>query len=201
VPWLNKLAGWVAKALLPWGAWGLGLAAVFDSSFLPLPGGVDLWMMTLSARYPARASLYVLITTMGSLIGASIFYFAVRKGEDAFLGNRVSEAKMGRARRHIERYGSWAIVIAALLPPPAPFKLFVLSAGLFRFPWIQFALALIIGRAVRYSLEAILAVRYGRQAWRMLLLAGPGAFIVAALACLLLVLLLRHRRRAGSHAA
>lgn len=200
MPWLNKLAGWMEGVLLPWGAWGLGLAAVLDSSFVPIPSGVDLWMMTLSARSPAQAPLYVVVATVGSLMGASVFYFAVRKGEEAFLSKRVSVERIHEARQRIERYGSWAIVIAALLPPPAPFKLFVLSAGFFRFPWIRFALALLLGRTIRYSLEAFLAVRYGRQAWLMLLQAGPWAFAVAALVGMLLILLVRYRRRSSSKA-
>ena len=201
MPWLSKLASWVEQILLPWGIWGLAAAAVLDSSFVPFPSGVDLWMITLSVRNPAQAPLYVLIATVGSVAGASILYFAVRKGEEAFLGKKISAEKIGQVRHRIERYGSWAIIIAALLPPPAPFKLFILAAGLLQFPWVRFALALFVGRAIRYSLEGYLAVRYGRQAWQMLLNAGSWAFGVAALLGLLLLLLLRFRRRAVSPTA
>ncbi|MBI2820388.1 MAG: DedA family protein [Acidobacteria bacterium] len=197
MPWLSKLASWVEQILLPWGIWGLAAAAVLDSSFVPFPSGVDLWMITLSVRNPAQAPLYVVIATVGSVAGASILYFAVRKGEEAFLGKKISAEKIGRVRHRIERYGSWAIVIAALLPPPAPFKLFILSAGLLQFPWVRFALALLVGRAIRYSLEAYLAVRFGQHAWQMLLNAGPWAFGVAALVGLLIILLFKFLRRAA----
>ena len=175
----------------------MAAAAVLDSSFVPFPSGVDLWMITLSVRNPAQAPLYVFIATVGSVAGASILYFAVRKGEEVFLGKKVSAEKVADVRHKIERYGAWAIIIAALLPPPAPFKLFILTAGLLQYPWMRFATALLVGRAIRYSLEGYLAVRYGRQAWQMLLNAGPWAFGVAALVGLLVILLFKFHRRAG----
>ena len=193
---LSKLAGWVEQVLLPLGIWGLAAAAVLDSSFVPFPSGVDLWMITLAVRNPDQAPWYVLVATVGSVAGASILYFAVRKGEEAFLGKRVPAEKIARVRRKIERTGSWAIVIAALLPPPAPFKLFILAAGLLQFPWMRFAVALLIGRAIRYSLEGYLAVRYGRQAWEMLVRLGPWSLGVALIAAVLVILVLKFRRRA-----
>ncbi|HWP85888.1 MAG TPA: VTT domain-containing protein [Terriglobia bacterium] len=193
---MNRLAGWVEQLLLPLGVWGLGTAAVLDSCFLPFPSGVDLWLITLSVRNPSRTPLYVLVAAAGSVAGASLLYLAARKGEEAFLKKkRIAAEKMERVRRKIERQGSLAVMVAALLPPPAPFKLFILAAGLLRFRWSRFAAALFVGRLIRYGLEGYLAVRYGRQAWQMLLNAGPWALAVAAVAGGLLLLLfwLRHR--------
>ena len=190
--WFGRLADWMQQILLPMGIWGLGLAAVLDSWFVPFPSGVDLWMITLCVREPAQAPLYVLIATLGSVLGASLLYVMVSKGEEAFLSRHAAE-KLAHVRHKIERSGAWALTVAALLPPPAPFKLFVLTAAALRFPWTQFALGLLIGRLIRYSLEAFLAVRYGRQAWQLLLRAGPWAFAVAVLGLVLVVLILRRR--------
>jgi membrane protein YqaA with SNARE-associated domain len=198
LPWLQRVAGWMEALLLPLGIWGLAAAAVLDSSFVPFPSGVDLWMITLAVRNPAQAPLYVAVATAGSVAGASILYFAVRKGEEAFLGKRVSAEKIARVRRKIERYGSAAIVVAALLPPPAPFKLFILAAGLLQFPWPRFALALFVGRAIRYSLEGYLAIRYGEQAWHLLLEAGPLALVIGIAAIVVMVLLFTNRRRGAA---
>jgi membrane protein YqaA with SNARE-associated domain len=189
------------QVLLPLGVWGLAGAAVLDSSFVPFPSGVDLWMITLSVRNPAQAPLYVLVATVGSVAGSSLLYFAARKGEEALLGKRISSEKIAGVRHRIERYGSLAIITAALLPPPAPFKLFILAAGLLQFPWSRFAAALLVGRLIRYSLEAFLAVRYGRQAWQMLLNAGPWAYGAAALGGVLLFVLFRLRRGTRSASA
>jgi membrane protein YqaA with SNARE-associated domain len=176
----------------------LAAAAVLDSSFVPFPSGVDLWMITLSVHNPANTPLYVAVATVGSVAGSSILYFAARKGEEAFLGKRVSAERITRVRERIERYGYWAIIVAALLPPPAPFKLFILAAGLLQYPWVKFAAALSVGRIIRYSLEGYLAVRYGRQAWQMLLNAGPWAFAAAGLLGILLLVLIWVRRRLPS---
>jgi len=198
LPGLTKIAGWFEQILLPWGIWGLAAAAVLDSSFIPFPSGVDLWMMTLTVRNPAQAPLYVAVAAVGSVAGASILYFAARKGEEAFLGKKVSAEQMAKARSKIERSGSWAIVVGALLPPPAPFKLFILAAGLLQFPWGRFALALLVGRLLRYSLEAYLAARYGSQAWQFLLRAGPGVLGATLIFALLIYVLYKFRRRSAA---
>jgi membrane protein YqaA with SNARE-associated domain len=187
------VAEWVERVLLPLGVWGLGLAAILDSWFLPFPSGVDLWMITLCVQNPAKAPLYVAVSTLGSLAGSSLLYFLVRKGEEAILRKQATADKLARVRQRIERSGTWALTVAALLPPPAPFKLFILTAAVLQFPWPRFALGLLIGRVIRYSLEAFLAVRYGRQAWQLLLTAGPAAFAVGVLAILLVILILRRR--------
>jgi membrane protein YqaA with SNARE-associated domain len=192
--WLSKLASRFEALLLPWGMWGLAAAAVLDSSFIPFPSGVDLWMITLAVRDPAHSPLLVLVASVGSVAGASILYFTARKGEEAILGSASAE-KIAQARQKIERSGEWAIIAGALLPPPAPFKLFVLAAGLLRFPWPRFVLALLVGRAIRYALEAYLAVRYGHQAWEMLLRAGPWAFAAALLVAVLAFVIWKLGRR------
>jgi len=192
--WLGKLADWMQQVLLPMGIWGLGLAAVLDSWFLPFPSGVDLWMITLCVQDPTQAPLFVLTATLGSVAGASLLYIMVRKGEEAFLGKQAAAEKLARVRHKIERSGTWALAIAALLPPPAPFKLFILTAAVLRFPWSRFALGLLAGRVIRYSLEAFLAVHYGRQAWQLLLRAGPWAVGAGVLATALVLVALKLRR-------
>ena len=52
----------------------------------------------------------------------------------------------------------------SLLPPPTPFKIFVLSAGTFGISWPRFLLGVTVGRSIRYFSEGILAVLYGAAA-------------------------------------
>jgi len=82
--------------------------------------------------------------------------------------NRFSEAKQARVKNWIERYDMFAVLAATLLPPPFPFKIFVVSAGVFRFSLLRFMLAIIVGRAFRFLLEGYFAVRYGAQAKEIL---------------------------------
>jgi uncharacterized membrane protein YdjX (TVP38/TMEM64 family) len=60
------------------------------------------------------------------------------------------------------------LTIAALLPPPTPFKLFVLAAGALGMPFRDFLAAMSVARALRFFAEGYLAVRYGAQATRFL---------------------------------
>ena|ERR1041385_3903577 len=185
LPWLSRAALWVQNVLVPLGGWGLGAAAILDSSLIPFPSAVDVWMITLCVENPYRAPLYILVASIGSVIGASALAFGVSKGEKALLARSVSEEKIEHARQRIERSGFWAIAGGALLPPPAPFKLLVVAAGVLQYPMKKFAVALLAGRLVRYSLEAILAIRFGHQAWNLLVQAGP--WVYGALLLILIV--------------
>lgn len=198
--WLSKMAVWVQQVLLPWGSWGLAAAAVLDSSIVPFPSGVDLWMITLCVQNPSRAPLYVLVASAGSVLGASALAYAVSKGEQAFLSKKMPPHKLEHARKKIEKSGFWALLAGTLLPPPAPFKLFIVAAGLLQYPLGKFALALLLGRLARYSLEAFLAVRYGREAWQLLLRAGPWAFVAAGLVLAGVLVTLKFRRRSTAKA-
>ena len=62
------------------------------------------------------------------------------------------------------QWGVWAVVIPSVLPPPTPFKIFVLSAGLFRLSFLKFLLSVAVGRSIRYFMWGILAVLYGELA-------------------------------------
>jgi len=176
-----KLAAWVAKILLPLGGRGLFVAAVLDSSFIPLPEGVDLWLITLSVWQPARMPYFIICSTLGSLIGCSLLYFAVRWSEETFVENNPKYKGLPRVQRLVEKYEFLALLVGAILPPPTPFKLVVIAAGLVKGRFENFILALTIGRSIRYAGEAILAVRYGRRVWSSLLHIGPAIFgLIAA---------------------
>jgi membrane protein YqaA with SNARE-associated domain len=181
VLFVTKLAAWAAKILLPLGGQGLFVAAVLDSSFIPLPEGVDLWLISLSLLRPERMPYYILLSTLGSVLGCSILYFLVRWGEEKFIENNPKYAALPRVRRWVEKYEFMALLVGAILPPPTPFKLVVIAAGLVKGRFEKFVIALILGRTIRYAGEAILAVRYGKRAWGWLLHAGPYVFLAAIL--------------------
>ena len=82
---LAKLAKWVASVLLPLGGKGLFVAAALDSSFIPLPEGVDLWLISLSVLQPARMPYYVIFATLGSLLGCCALYVVARWSDETFL--------------------------------------------------------------------------------------------------------------------
>jgi membrane protein DedA with SNARE-associated domain len=68
----------------------------------------------------------------------------------------------------VRRYGLLAVIVPSLLPPPAPFKIFVILAGLSGIGRGRFLLAIVVGRSLRYFSEALLAYFYGEQAMKFI---------------------------------
>ena len=161
-----NLSGWKQKIAAfggGLGAPGLFLISFLDSSVLTFPVINDLLLIELSIQHPARMPLYAAMAALGSLLGCVLLFFLARKGGVA-LYRRKAGAR-GEAIRHwVERNGFGGVLVAALLPPPTPFKFFVLAAGVFEVPFASFASAIALARAFRYFGIGYLAVRYGADA-------------------------------------
>jgi membrane protein YqaA with SNARE-associated domain len=162
------MLGSITAAIQEWaselGGLGLFIIALLDSSFLSFPQINDLLIIYLSTRYPERMPYYATMTTMGSLVGCLMLYAVARKGGESFLRKRFSGERVNRGLELYQRHGLLAVVVPSLLPPPTPFKLFVLLAGAAGVSPIKFSAAVIIGRGIRYFGQGYLAVLYGEQA-------------------------------------
>ena len=157
---LNAIQNWAGSV----GGFGLFVIAALDSSFLSFPQVNDLLIIFLSTRNPALMPYYAGMTTAGSLLGCFVLYGFAWRGGEIFLRKRVSGNRVERGLARFQRYGLLAVVVPALLPPPMPFKLFVLLAGAARVsPW-RFGAAVAIGRGIRYFGQGYLAVLYGERA-------------------------------------
>lgn len=146
------------------GGIGLFIVAALDSSFLSFPQVNDALVIYLSTTYPDRMPYYAGMTTAGSLVGCCALFFVARKGGEVFLRKRFSARYIDRAFGLYQRFGLLAVIVPALLPPPTPFKIFVLLAGAASVaPW-RFVVAIAVGRGIRYFGEGYLAVLYGDRA-------------------------------------
>jgi membrane protein YqaA with SNARE-associated domain len=161
---MTRIGEWVQSFALNLGGPGLFVVAFCDSSFLSLPEINDLLIILMVTRQKDRMLFYVTMATLGSIAGCLVLYGVARTGGEAVLRRRFDPERLERAMRLSQRYGMVAILIPSLLPPPAPFKIFVLLAGVARVPLPRFALAIGIGRGLRYFTEGMLAVRYGDAA-------------------------------------
>lgn len=162
----SKLNAWNQKIVAfagGLGAPGLFLISFLDSSVLTFPVINDLLLIELSVRRPARMPLYASMAVSGSLLGCVLLFFLARKGGEALFHRKVG-ARAAMIRHWVERNGFAGILLAALLPPPTPFKFFVLAAGVFEVPLVSFASAIALARAFRYFGVGYLAVRYGADA-------------------------------------
>jgi membrane protein YqaA with SNARE-associated domain len=174
----------ISQYLVTYGAFGLFGIALLDSALIPMAGGPDAVLMLLSAAQPGWWPLYAAAATLGSVAGCIILYYlSARAGSRAL--KRFSERKQKRVKDLLDRYDVLSVLVASVLPPPFPFKLFVVSAGVFRLNILRFAIAIAIGRAFRYLLEGYLAANYGEHAKDLLARYYPAIGI--GLAVLLIV--------------
>src|SRR3984893_6389893 len=161
---MGRIGDWARGLALTLGAPGLCLVAFLDSSFLSLPEITDILVVWMVTRHPARVAVYVLAATVGSLAGCLVMYYIGRKGGEALIRRRFAPASVERAMAAFDRYGVLVVLIPAILPPPAPFKIFVILAGLAGISPARFVTAIVIGRGSRYLVLGVLAVAYGEQA-------------------------------------
>jgi membrane protein YqaA with SNARE-associated domain len=166
---MHKVVLWVQGVLVPFlGPGGLFVAAFCDSSFLSLPEINDLLVVTSSTAHPHRAWLYVVLATSGSVAGCLVLWALGRRGGEPFLERRFGVERVRRTREVFRRWDVLALAIPSMLPPPMPFKIFVLSAGVFGFPARRLITTLVLARGLRYTFWALLGALYGKQALELL---------------------------------
>jgi membrane protein YqaA with SNARE-associated domain len=161
---LQRVVAWILPLAEQLGAPGLAIIAFLDSSFLSLPQVGDALIVALTIQHPERWFLYSGATTLGSTAGCFVLYSIARKGGEAFLRRQFSEKQIERGLGLFRRHGLLAVVVPAMLPPPTPFKLFVLLAGVAGVRPAAFVIGIAVGRAFRFGAEGWLAYKYGSQA-------------------------------------
>ncbi len=194
---MSRLVSWVEGFASALGGPGLFAVAFLDSSFISLPEINDVLLVMMVARNEALMPYYAAMATLGSVCGCLVLYVLGRRGGEALLRKRFAGPRIAQAMRWFKRFGVLAVVVPALLPPPTPFKVFVLLSGVAKVPTATFCGAVAVGRGIRYFGEGALAVRYGDQAIDFLHTDG----LMVSIALVTLVLLvaaayaLRRRRQ------
>jgi len=198
---MSRFVDWLQTSALALGAPGLFLVAFLDSSFLSLPEINDLLLVWMVVEHKSRMVLYASSATLGSIAGCLVLYYLGRKGGDSRVRLRFSAGRVDRAVAMVQRYGVLAVLIPSLLPPPAPFKIFVLLAGVARISMPRFEIAIGVGRGIRYFGAGFLALRYGDQAIEFIRAHGRTAALVilgSLLAGLAVYLIWTKRRSQGA---
>jgi membrane protein YqaA with SNARE-associated domain len=177
---------WVYGLALSLGGPGLFVVAFLDSSFISLPQINDLLVVLMVVRNKPLMPYYALMATAGSVAGCYVLYLIAERGGEAFLTKRLKRGHVERALALYRKRGVLALMVPALLPPPAPFKLFVLLAGVAEVKPLAFVASIAIARGLRYLVIGMLAVWYGDFALQLLSEHGRetalwvAVFIVAA---------------------
>ena len=183
---MAKIIGWVQAFALWIGGRGLFLVAFLDSSFLSLPEINDILVIVMVIENKELMTYYASMATLGSVAGCLLLYGIGSRGGQPLLRKRFGGPRLERAMELSRKYGVLAVAVPAILPPPAPFKVFVLLAGVSRVPLLQFVLAVAFGRGIRYFGEGWLAVRYGDAAIEILAQNGNTVSVVLAVVILVL---------------
>ena len=158
---LEKWTLLIVAVLKPLGIWGvMGFAAV-DAAFLGMP--LDAIVAGYSWGDPKHFLLYAAMAATGSALGSIIIYLIGYKGGEVLLVKRIGEKRFNKIRTSFERHEFWAIMLPSMLPPPTPFKLFVLSAGVAEMSFTRFLGAIFFGRLLRFSLVSLVVIHYGPQ--------------------------------------
>ena len=162
---MHELILWIQEVAVPKLGWfGMFLVAVADTSFIPLPELSDLLVVTGAARHPGSAWQYILASALGAVVGCQMAYEVARRGGEKLATRFIAPAKLLKAELLLSKYGFLAIAIPALSPPPMPFKGFVLAAGVFAMPRLQFAATIFFSRGLRYVIWSVLGAMYGDEA-------------------------------------
>ena len=199
----SNLSGWKQKIVAfatGLGAPGLFLISFLDSSVLTFPVINDLLLIELSIQRPARMPLYASMAALGSVLGCVLLFFIAEKGGEALFHKHAGKRAQA-IHNWVVHNGFAGMLVAALLPPPTPFKIFVVAAGVFEVPLFSFTSAIALARLIRYFGIGYLAIRYGANALPYL---AAHRWQVTAVAIGLVVasyvlsrLILRHRPKEG----
>ena len=171
---MRSFISWLHAFALSLGGPGLFTVAALDSSFLSLPQINDILVVLMVTANKAWMPYYAVMATLGSIFGCYVIYFLASKGGEAFVRKRLASGRIDRALALYRRHGLLALMVPALLPPPAPFKIFVLGAGLAGVRPMPFVLAIAVARGARYLALGVLAIYFGDAAVELMRTHGGG---------------------------
>jgi membrane protein YqaA with SNARE-associated domain len=185
---IRVMAKWklIALFLAKFGIWGVGAAALLDSSTIPIP--MDALLAVYVWNDKSHFWIYCLLAAAGSAVGGLLPYGLGRVGGEFFLLKHVNRKHYERMRTRFENQEFLAMMIPSMLPPPTPWKACVFAAGVFEMKVAPFMLAVFCGRMVRWMVLSMLVLKLGPSAVQIVehhslgLLAIVGGLAVAGFA-------------------
>ena len=158
---LAKYTAWILHLLTPLGIWGVFAIAFADSALLGMP--VDAIVAFYVYKDHRQLLFYVVMASLGSALGSIPLYVIGYLGGEKVLRKRISEERFQQIHRSFEQHEFWALMFPGMLPPPMPFKIFVLGAAVFEMWFRDFMAAIFAGRFVRFLVLSLLTLWFGPQ--------------------------------------
>lgn len=188
---LTQYTAFLWALLKPLGVWGVFVIATLDGAAVGLP--MDFIVAGYVYSHPKLFWIYALLASAGSAVGSSVLYVIGYFGGEKLLRKRMPPARFERIHRSFDDHEFLALFFPAMLPPPTPFKLFVLSAAVFEMNYWRFVLAIFAGRFARFLLLSLLTIEFGPEFVRVV--STHLAWFAAGIAVAILVWLLWQRRK------
>lgn len=162
---LARYTAFLWAFLKPLGIWGVFAVSALDGGFIGLPMDPIVAGYVYSDR--SRFLLYVLMAAAGSALGSIVIYAIGYEGGEELLRKRISPERFAKIHAAFDKHPFWALMFPAMLPPPTPFKLFVLAAAVSEMSFVRFLLAVFFGRVVRFLTLALLTLKFGPDVVRL----------------------------------
>jgi membrane protein YqaA with SNARE-associated domain len=157
----TRYTKWLWALLAPLGAWGVFVIAAMDSAFVGLP--LDAVVAGYVYKNPSKFFLYVVLAASGSAIGSIVLYLVGYTGGEVLLRRKLTPERFSQIHASFEKHEFWALMFPSMLPPPTPFKLFVLAAAAFEMRFRDFMAAIFAGRFIRFLILSLLTIKFGPQ--------------------------------------
>src|SRR5499427_9070427 len=165
--WFNSVSEQVKFLPAYYAAPIMIFVGALDSSLLSLPEVNDYITIHRIAHNPSEVYYFPLFPAIGSVIGCLILYRIAQRGEQ-FVTKRFHPKHLDRVKKIYRKWGIFALVIPALLPPPMPFKIFVAAAGALNYPAARFATVILLARLARYYFWGWLAFFFRDEVLQLL---------------------------------
>ena len=156
---MARYTAWVLGLMKLLGIWGVFMIAFADSALLGMP--VDFVVATYVYQDRRRLLLYIAMASLGSALGSVPLYIVGYLGGEKVLRKRISEERFLKIHRSFEEHEFWALMFPGMLPPPMPYKIFVLGAAVFEMRFRDFLVAIFLGRFVRFLVLSVLVLWFG----------------------------------------
>jgi membrane protein YqaA with SNARE-associated domain len=193
---LSRYTAFLWALLKPLGAWGVLVVAALDGAFFGLP--MDAVVAGYVYQDRGRFLLYALMASVGSALGSIVIYVIGYKGGEELLRKRIPPARFEKIHAAFDKHPFWSLMFPAMLPPPTPFKLFVLAAAVSEMGFLRFLLAIFSGRMVRFLLLGLLTIKFGPDVVHVFgALFREHLYLVLLVAAAGIVAWLMHRKREG----
>jgi membrane protein YqaA with SNARE-associated domain len=151
----------IGKWVLGFGGPGLIVIGLIDNSVIPIPGGMDISVLLLTAHHRKWWAYYGAMATAGAMLGGYLTYRVAQKSGKAGLEKKIGKKRAEKVYKKFGKGGFSTVVIGSILPPPFPIVPVLMAAGVMQYSRKKFLVALGIGRGIRFFVVAFLGKLYG----------------------------------------